>query len=233
MCESEQEPCFQTHDLALPRSPFLSLHSSTHISHCSPSILLSLLLSDPPFIPASFDPAPSHPSIICPSLSPWHYSLTSSLPLLPPPPLLLPSDSPSIPSIWRIVQRQHLSRRPISKEQQYRGTRQATIHPHTHTHTALCDPPFTVMAQQIYYTPIQYKAVPLPNIASLCLALSLSICFSLALSLSGYFMTMLHLQSCNQPKKQQQTKNPFPFRCKDIVLTLECLRVCAMLTSTD
>lgn len=98
----------KTLNLVLPRSLFLSLHSSTHTSQCSASIplVLRVLLSDlPPLTHASFDPAPSHTSILCPSLSLLYYSFTSSLPLLPlpysypPPPSLQPPLL--LPSIWK------------------------------------------------------------------------------------------------------------------------------------
>lgn len=104
----------EAHNLVL--SSFSSAYIPPHIQYITPlrerrdggSIppFLRVLLSDlpPPLIHASFDPSPSHTSIMCPSLSLLHYSLTSSLPLLP-----LPSSSPppslrlslSVPSIWK------------------------------------------------------------------------------------------------------------------------------------
>lgn len=156
---------FQPHDFALPSFSFLSLHSYLFIYHVA--LLLSLLSSISFFqtfssllIHASYDLAPSHSSIIPPSLSPFHYSSTSSIPSFASSLFLCPSFSsslPFIPSIWKIVQQQHLSRRLISKEPQYWGqdrppfilslthtltenTLQPTIHDYSttdllHTHT--------------------------------------------------------------------------------------------------
>lgn len=132
------------------------LHSSTHLFHPSSSLTLFFPFMHP-FDVASLSSAISHPPL------PSHF--------LPPRPLLF------LHPICRIVQQQqHLRRRPISWEPQHRGGRvveDETGHhsslKRTHTHTQI-----TIMAQQIYYTAIQYKAVPPLNIASICLALTLA-----------------------------------------------------------